>query len=102
MNLTTEQYRLLDNYYKGFVRSGSMLGETEKNRLREINKELSSLTLKFGNNLLKETNGFKLVLENQHDLAGLPEGVIAAAAETAKKEGQDGKWVFTLQKPSLS
>lgn len=100
MNLTTEQYRLLDNYYKEFVRSGSMLGETEKNRLREINKELSSLTLKFGNNLLKETNGFKLIIDNREDLAGLPEGVIAAAAETAKNEGQEGKWVFTLQKPS--
>ncbi len=100
MNLTTEQYRLLDETYKGFVRSGIMLGEAEKTRLREINKELSALTLKFGNNLLKETNDYKLVIDNKEDLAGLPEGVIAAAAETAKNEGQEGKWVFTLQKPS--
>lgn len=77
-----------------------MLGEAEKNRLREINKELSALTLKFGSNLLKETNDFKLVIENREDLAGLPEGVIAAAAETASKEGEEGKWIFTLQKPS--
>ncbi len=100
MNLSTEQYRLLDNYYKGFVRSGIMLGETEKNRLREINKELSGLTLKFGSNLLKETNDYKLVIDKEEDLAGLPEGVIAAAANAAKESGNEGKWVFGLQKPS--
>lgn len=100
MNLTTEQYRLLDNYYKDFVRSGIMLGEAEKTRLREINKELSALTLNFGNNLLNETNGFKLVIDSKDDLAGLPEGVIAAAAEAAKAAGEEGKWVFGLQKPS--
>lgn len=100
MNLTTEQYRLLDNYYKTFVRSGILLGETEKTRLRQINKELSSLTLRFGSNLLNETNGFKLVIDNKEDLAGLPEGIIAAAAEAAKSAGEEGKWVFGLQKPS--
>ncbi|WP_286844806.1 MULTISPECIES: M3 family metallopeptidase [unclassified Proteiniphilum] len=100
MNLTTEQYRLLDNYYKDFVRSGIMLGEAEKTRLREINKELSALTLNFGNNLLNETNNFKLVIDNKDDLAGLPEGVIAAAAEAAKAAGEEGKWAFGLQKPS--
>lgn len=100
MNLDTEQYRVLDNYYKGFVRSGILLDEAQKNRLREINKELSSLTLHFGNNLLNETNAFQLVIDKEEDLAGLPEGVIAAAAEAAKKAGQEGKWVFGLQKPS--
>lgn len=100
LNLTSEQNRLLDIYYKRFVRSGIMLDETAKNRLREINKDLSALTLKFGSNLLKETNGYKLVIDNKEDLAGLPEGLIAAAAETAKNSGEDGKWVFTLQKPS--
>jgi peptidyl-dipeptidase Dcp len=100
MNLTTEQYRLLDTYYKGFVRSGSLLNDEQKERLRELNKELSALTLQFGNNLLDETNGFKLVIDNEEDLAGLPEGVIAAAAETAKNQGEEGKWVFGLQKPS--
>ncbi len=100
MHLTTEQYRLLDENYKSFVRSGIMLDSASKTRLREINKELSAATLRFGNNLLKETNGYKLVIDNQEELAGLPSDVIAAAAETAKKEGQEGKWIFTLQKPS--
>lgn len=100
MQLTTEQYRLLDIYYKRFVRSGSMLDEARKERLREINKELSGLTLQFGNNLLNETNDYKLVINNEEDLAGLPEGVIAAAAETARNQGEEGKWVFGLQKPS--
>ncbi len=100
MHLTTEQYRLLDEKYKSFVRSGIMLDSASKTRLREINKELSAATLRFGNNLLKETNGYKLVIDNKEELAGLPSDVIAAAAETAKKEGQEGKWIFTLQKPS--
>ncbi len=100
LNLSTEQFRLLDEYYKDFVRSGIMLEETKKERLRELNKELSALTLKFGNNLLKETNGYKLVIDNKADLAGLPEGVITAAADAAKAAGEEGKWVFGLQKPS--
>src|SRR5690554_401059 len=74
-----------------------MLSEDDKSRLREINKELSGLTLKFGNNLLNETNSYKLVIDNEEDLAGLPEGVIANAANAA---GEEGKWVFGLQKPS--
>ena len=100
LNLTTEQNKLLEDYYKDFVRSGIMLDSVSKDRLREINKELSALTLTFGENLLNETNGFKLVITDEKDLAGLPEGVVAAAAETAKSEGQEGKWIFTLQKPS--
>lgn len=100
LNLTTEQNRLLDIYYKRFVRSGIMLETAEKEKLREINKELSALTLRFGNNLLKETNAFKMVIDNEEDLAGLPEGLIIAAAETAKNNGEEGKWVFTLHKPS--
>ncbi|WP_414703139.1 M3 family metallopeptidase [Proteiniphilum sp. UBA5384] len=100
MQLNTEQYRLLDTNYKHFVRSGSMLTETEKARLREINKELSGLTLRFGTNLLNETNGYQMVIDKEEDLAGLPEGVISAAAEAAKAAGQEGKWIFGLQKPS--
>lgn len=100
LNLNTEQYRLMDEYYKSFVRSGIMLEEIGKERLREINKQLSALTLKFGNNLLKETNNYQLVIDNEADLAGLPEGVIAAAANAAKAAGEEGKWVFGLQKPS--
>jgi peptidyl-dipeptidase Dcp len=100
LNLTTEQSRLLDELYKGFVRSGIMLGEADKDRLREINKELSGLTLKFGNNMLNETNDYKLVIDNEEDLAGLPEGAITNAASAAKAAGEEGKWVFGLQKPS--
>ncbi len=100
LGLTTEQHQLLDKYYKRFVRSGITLDETAKARLREINKELSSLTLKFGNNVVKETNNYQLVIDNEKDLSGLPQAVIATAAETAKDKGLEGKWVFTLQKTS--
>ena len=99
--LNSEQQKLLDEYYKTFVRGGANLDEQEKTRLREINKELSLLSLKFGENVLKETNKFELVLDNEKDLAGLPKDVITAAAETAKERGYEGKWVFTIHKPSL-
>ena len=100
LNLTTEQKQLLNKYYKRFVRGGILLNDSEKQRLREINKELSSLTLQYGNNVLKETNNYTLVIEDEKDLSGLPEAIIAAAAETAKANGMEGKWVFTLHKPS--
>ena len=100
LGLTTEQERLLDENYKSFVRSGIMLNDEQKERLREINKELSALSLSFGNNLLEETNGFKLVIDNEEDLSGLSEGVKSAAAQVAKDNGEEGKWMFTLQKPS--
>jgi len=100
LNLTTEQTQLLNKYYKRFVRSGILLNDSAKQRLREINKELSALTLQYGNNVLKETNNYQLVIEDEKDLSGLPDAVVAAAAETAKANGMEGKWVFTLQKPS--
>jgi peptidyl-dipeptidase Dcp len=100
LNLTTEQYRLLDENYKSFVRSGIMLDDEQKDRLREINKELSALSLSFGSNLLNETNGFKLVVDNEEDLSGLSKGLKDAAAQVAKDNGEEGKWMFTLQKPS--
>lgn len=99
--LTTEQKMLLDKTYKGFVRSGAGLPAEKIERLRQINGELSMLSLKFGDNNLAETNNFRLVLENKNDLAGLPQSVINAAAIEAKKAGMDGKWIFTLQKPSM-
>lgn len=101
LSLTTEQNTLLEKYYKSFIRGGANLKEEQKTVFREINKELSLLSLKFGENVLKENNSFKLVLENEADLAGLPESVISAAAETAKENNLAGKWVFTLHKPSL-
>lgn len=100
LNLNTEENTLLDNYYKNFVRSGANLDEAGKEKLRKMNEELSNLGLKFGENLLKETNAIGLIIENKNDLEGLPEIVIQSAAELAKARGYEGKWVFTLQKPS--
>ena len=99
-SLNPEQKRLLDKYYKRFVRSGILLGDAEKERLRAINKELTTLSLSFGQNLLAETNDFQLVIDQEENLAGLPNGVIAAAADAATANGLEGKWVFTLHKPS--
>ena len=100
-NLTEEQVFLLENDYKSFIRSGADLPADKKEILKGINQELSGLTLKFSQNVLAEVNKFKLVIDNQADLAGLPETVIQAAAERAAQENMEGKWVFTLQKPSL-
>ena len=96
----TEQKRLIDNYYKGFIRSGIALNDVQKDRLRTINKDLSALSLKFGENVLKETSSYELVIDNEKDLEGLPESLKNAAAETAKKKGQEGKWIFTLNATS--
>ncbi|NQT26056.1 M3 family metallopeptidase [candidate division KSB1 bacterium] len=100
-NLTPEQTKVLEEYYKDFVRNGANLPEDKKQILREINEELSLLSLQFGENVLKEVNGFEMVLEDETDLAGLTDAVLQAAAETAKEKGYEGKWVFTIQKPSL-
>jgi len=101
LELNTEQEKLLDEYYKSFVRGGSNLADEQKEKFREINKELSLLALQFGENILKENNRFEMVIEKEEDLAGLPESVISAAVETANERGHEGKWVFTLHKPSL-
>lgn len=101
LNLTAEQERLLDKYYKGFVRGGANLPEDKKERFREINEKLALLTLEFGENVLKETNKFEMVIDNEDDLVGLPESVRAAAKEAAAQAGYEGKWLFTIQKPSL-
>lgn len=99
-NLTPEQKRVLDLYYKNFVRSGALLNAEQKEQLKKINKELSVLQLRFDNNVLKETNSYKLVIDKKEDLAGLPQGAIDAAAEAAKANGEEGKWVITLHNPS--
>ena len=102
MNLNHDQVRLVEKIYKDFERGGANLPEGKQAQLRELNKQLSMQTLKFGENTLAETNkNFKLVIDNKDDLKGLPADVIAAAAELAKKAGQEGKWIFTLQKPSM-
>ncbi|MFC2166723.1 M3 family metallopeptidase [Acidobacteriota bacterium] len=100
LNLSVEQSTLLDETYKVFVRGGANLDEEKKAELRTINDELSMLTLNFGQNILKEDNAFQLVIDNTADLAGLPEAVISGAAEAGTALGHEGKWVFTLHKPS--
>lgn len=100
IRLTSEQHFLLDKYYKGFVRSGAALDAEKQARLREINKELSTLTIEFGNHVLADNNAYMLVVDDKNDLAGLPETVIEGAAHEAKAHGKEGKWVFTLQESS--
>ncbi len=100
-NLNQEQSQLLDLTYKNFVRSGALLDDKHQERLREINTELSLLSLQFGDNLLAETNNYELIIDKKEDLSGLPESLIEAAAQTAKEKGKEGKWVFTLQNPSV-
>jgi len=100
--LTDEEKKLLEDTYKDFVRSGAALSSEDKEKLRKINEELSKLQVQFGQNLLAETNGFKLILDKKEDLSGLPEGVIAQAATMAESLKMEGKWVFTLQVPSMT
>jgi len=101
LKLTPVQQKLLENTYKRFVRNGANLTVPQKDRLRKINAEISMLGLRFGDNLLKETNSFRLLIESQEDLKGLPPSVVAGGAEAAKAAGAPGKWVYTLQAPSI-
>lgn len=100
LTLTEEQKTLLEKTYKGFVRNGAKLDEIQKQRLREIDGELSQLGLKFGENVLAETNKYELVITEESDLAGLPDAVKEGAMQTAEEKGKPGKWVFTLAYPS--
>ena len=106
--------KLLEETYKDFVRGGANLSEADQAKLRELNSEISMLQLTFGQNMLKETNAFKLVIDKKEDLSGLPETLIAnaakaaeeagmpgKAAKAAEEAGMPGKWVFTLQNPSV-
>ena len=99
-NLTPEESKLLEDEYLDFIRSGIGLSPEDKDKLRKLNSELSLLGVKFGQNLLAETNGFTLVIDNEQDLSGLPEGIRAQAAAAAADKGMEGKWLFTLQNPS--
>ena len=100
LNLTSEQSRLLDKYYKAFVRSGAALDADKQQQLREINKQLATLELDFSNHVLNENNAYQLVIDNENDLSGLPDWVKQGAADEAKAKGMEGKWVFTLQNSS--
>ena len=102
LNLTAEQLKVLDNYYTDFIRNGIGLDAEKQDRLRKINEELSLSTLKFGDNLRKETNTLGLVIDDEEDLAGLPDAVIQGAAALAKQNGIEGKWAFNLQRPSFT
>lgn len=99
--LTAEEQRLLEKSYDGFVRSGALLDEAGKEKLRAISEEASMLGLQFSQNLLKEKKAFKLHITDEADLAGLPDTQIQAAALAAKENNLDG-WVFTLDFPSYS
>ena len=99
--LNKEQKKLLSETYKSFVRGGANLPADKQNKLRELNEKTSTLELTFGQNLLKETNAYQLVIDKKEDLSGLPNDVIARAAQTAKEKQLDGKWVFTLHNPSV-
>jgi len=101
LGLDAEDQRLLEETYKGFIRAGANLSDANKIKLKDINAKLSVLTTQFGQNLLADNNAYELVIDNHADLAGLPDAVIAAAAETAKSKGKEGKWVFTLSNPSV-
>ena len=99
LNLTTEQETLLEKKYKSFSRNGANLTEDKKQKLREIDKKLSQLKLKFGENVLAETNAFEMLITDEADLSGLPEGAIEAAKQLAESKNQEG-WLFTLDYPS--
>jgi peptidyl-dipeptidase Dcp len=100
IELNPEQLMLLTRIYDGFVRGGANLPAEKQTRFREINEALSTLELRFGDNVLAETNSYQMVLESKDDLAGLPDWLIASAAEVANNAGLEGKWVFTLHNPS--
>lgn len=100
LGLTTEQERLLDKVYKDFVRSGANLSADKQARLREVNKQLSTLGIAFSNNILNENNEFKLFIEKEEDLTGLPDWFCQSAAQEAKADGQPGKWLITLHNAS--
>jgi len=99
LSLSVEQHTLLDKQYKGFARNGANLSDEKKSTLREIDAELAKTTLTFGENVLAETNKYELQLTSESDLAGLPDGVKEAAAQTAKERKKEG-WIFTLDYPS--
>lgn len=101
LNLNKEQKKLLEETYKDFVRGGANLPADKQEQLRKLNSEISMLQLTFGQNMLKETNAFQLVIEKKEDLSGLPESLIANAAIAAKEAGMEGKWLFTLHNPSV-
>jgi peptidyl-dipeptidase Dcp len=99
-NLNPEQKFLLENLYKGFVRNGANLNQKDQDTLKSLNRKLSVLAVQFNQNVLAETNNYVMYV-NKEDLKGLPESLIATAAEKAKASGKEGQWAFTTQRPSI-
>ncbi len=99
LNLEAYQRRAVEKYYKSFTRNGALLSAEDKAKLSEVNSQLVTLYNKFNKNLLDATNAFTIVVEDSLRLAGLPQNLVASAAELAKSKGQEGKWMFTLQAP---
>jgi peptidyl-dipeptidase Dcp len=103
LKLDSAQLRVVEKYFKDFERNGANLSKENQDKLRKINEELSVLTLKFGDNLLAETNeNFQLVIDNKKDLEGLPQDVIDGAAQAAKEKKLEGKWIFGLSRTSMT
>ena len=101
LSLKGEKFKLLELYYKTFVRNGANLKSNEKKQVAEINQRLSLLSLQFGKNILDTINEYKLLVTNKADLAGLTEDTIAAAADSSSNAGHPGNWIFTLQNASV-
>ncbi len=99
-HLGSEEKMLAETKYKGFIRNGALLNDTDKNKLREIDNKLSKLVLEFGDHVLEETNEYVMWIEKKEDLEGLPASVIEAASTTAKEKNRPGAYAFTLQHPS--
>ena len=99
-NLNEEQKRLVSESYKGFTLNGALLNDTDKEKVRKIDEELSKLSPKFSQNTLNATNEYTYFTEDKSELSGIPEMVVAQAAETAQKKDKKSGWMFTLQMPS--
>lgn len=98
--LNPEQTFLLENLYKGFIRNGANLNKQDQDSLKKLNQQISVLAVKFSQNILNETNDYKLFVDKS-GIEGLPESVASSAAEAAKAAGEEGQWLFTTQKPSI-
>jgi peptidyl-dipeptidase Dcp len=101
LKLQNEDLKLTEKTFKDFSRNGALLDDAKKNELRQLDQEMSVLSPQFSENVLKATNAFEMWIDNEADLAGLPEGAREAAAQSAEQKERKGQWLFTLQAPSL-
>lgn len=101
LNLSIEQKTVLENYYLDFIDGGTNLSPKEKERFRQINEEIAQLTVTFGENVRKENSNFQLIVDKKEDLVGLNDALVQSAREKAEAKGLTGKWIFTIDKPTL-